>query len=71
MPVARSRRMKNRCARCIRSVAVPSPSALPVRWLRVRTGTSLEAKAAASSSPATLAVAWITRLGEILAPRVV
>eukprot|EP00965_Chrysotila_dentata_P085256 2813348-Pleurochrysis_carterae.AAC.1 len=34
MPVAMSRRMRNRCARCIRSVAMPSPSALPVQWLR-------------------------------------
>eukprot|EP00965_Chrysotila_dentata_P046406 1542031-Pleurochrysis_carterae.AAC.1 len=34
MPVARSLRMRNRCARCFRSVAVPSPSALPVQWLR-------------------------------------
>eukprot|EP00965_Chrysotila_dentata_P030705 1022472-Pleurochrysis_carterae.AAC.1 len=71
MPVARSLRMKNRCARCIRSVAVPSPSAFSVQWLRVRTGTSLEAKAAASISPAAPVVARITRSGEILAPRVV
>eukprot|EP00965_Chrysotila_dentata_P095405 3153915-Pleurochrysis_carterae.AAC.1 len=63
--------MRNRCARYIRSVAVPSPSALPVQWLRVKAGTSLGARAMASRSPATQVVARITRLGEVLAPRVV
>eukprot|EP00965_Chrysotila_dentata_P065659 2175964-Pleurochrysis_carterae.AAC.1 len=60
--------MRNRCARYIRSVAVTSPSALLVQWLRVKTGTSLGARAMASSSPATQVVARITRLGEVLAP---